>query len=153
MTWHNHKGFSLVEILVTVGILTILLTGLLGLFVYCSTLSQSSENLTMAVREAQGKLEEIRDHSYSLIATDYASGGNPGNTFNLTQLNGKGVVYIDSSNSALLSIKVVVSWKNQDNRVIGEDLDLDGVLDVGEDQNANGQLDSSVGLMSMIAQR
>ncbi len=150
---NKNNGFSLIEIVVTVGILTILLTNLLGLFIYCSTLAQSAGNMTLAIREAQEKLEEIRDHNYSLITTDYAAGGSPGNIFNLNQLNGKGAVYVDSSSPDLLQIKVVVSWKNKDTRVIGEDTNLNGILDAGEDKNANGQLDSIVSLVTMIAKR
>ena len=149
----NHKGFSLIEATIAGAILIVVLASLFGLFIYCSTMAQASGNMTLAVREAQGKLEEIRDHDYSLITTDYAAGGNPGNTFDLNQLNGKGVVYINSSNSNLLQIKVVVSWKNKDNRLLGEDVNLNGVLDAGEDQNANSQLDSIVGLTTMVARR
>ena len=149
----KNKGFSLIEVIVTVGILVIVLTSLLGLFIYCSTLAEASGNMTLAIREAQGKLDEIRDHSYSLITTDYGAGGTPGNIFNLNQLNGKGVIYFESPNPELLQIKVVVSWKNKDTRVIGEDVNLNGILEAGEDKNANSQLDSIVSLTTMIARR
>ena len=150
----KNKGFTLIEVVVTVGILVIVMTNLLGLFIYCSTLAQTSGNVTLAIREAQGMLDEIRDHSYSLITTDYAAGGTPGNIFNLNQLNGKGVIYFESApNPDLLQVKVVVSWKNKDTRVIGEDANLNGILDAGEDKNANGQLDSIVSLTTMIARR
>ena len=149
----KNKGFTLIEVVATVGILVIVLANLLGLFIYCSMLAQTSGNMTLAIREAQGKLDEIRDHSYSLITSDYAAGGSPGNTFNLNQLTGKGVIYFESSNPELLQIKVVVSWKNKDTRVIGEDANFNGILDTGEDKNANGQLDSIVSLTTMIARR
>ena len=150
----KNKGFSLIEVIVTVGILVIVLTNLLGLFIYCSTLAQTSGNMTLAVREAQGKLDEMRDHSYGLITTDYGAGGTPGNIFSLNQLNGKGVIYFESPpNPELLQIKVVVSWKNKDTRVIGEDANLNGILDAGEDKNANSELDSIVSLTTMIARR
>ena len=149
----KNKGFSLIEVIITVGILVIVMTNLLGLFIYCSTLAQTSGNTTLAVREAQGKLDEMRDHSYGLITTDYGAGGTPGNIFSLNQLNGKGVIYFESPNPDLLQIKVVVSWKNKDNRLIGEDANLNGILEAGEDKNANGQLDSIVSLTTMIARR
>ena len=149
----KNKGFTLIEVVVTVGILVIVMTNLLGLFIYCSTLAQTSGNVTLAIREAQGKLDEMRDHSYGLITTDYGAGGTPGNIFNLNQLNGKGVIYFESPNPDLFQIKVVVSWKNKDTRVIGEDANLNGILDAGEDKNANSQLDSIVSLTTMIARR
>ena len=149
----KNKGFSLIELLVGVAILSISLGGLLGLFIYCSKLVDLSGNMTKALRGAQGKLEEIRNHTYSLITTDYAAGGTPGNKFDVTQLNGKGAVYIDSTNANLLKVKVVVSWRNENNWIIGEDLSLNGVLDAGEDKDGNGELDSPVSLVSLIAQR
>ena len=110
--------------------------------------------MTNALTDAQSKLEEMRSDTFSQITTDYSSGGTPGNTFNLTQGNGKGVIYIDSSNSTLLTITIVVSWQNnQDRRIIGEDLNLNGVLDAGEDTDGNGKLSSPVTLVGLIASR
>ncbi len=147
------EGFSFVEMMVTVAILSISLSTVLGFFVYCLSLVNLSGNMTKALHGAQGKIEEIRDHAYSLLTTDYASSGTPGNTFNVAQLNGKGVVYIDSTNANLLKVKVAVSWKDQNNRTIGEDLNLNGILDAGEDKDGNGELDSPVSLVTLIAQR
>ena len=148
----KNAGFSLIEMMVTVAILGFSLSGLLGIFVYCSMLSNTAGNMSKVLRGAQGKLEEIRDHNYSLITTDYASGGNPGNKFNVAQLNnGKGVIYIDSTNPDLLMVTVTVSWKNENGRLFGEDKNLNGVLDAGEDLNGNNELDSPVSLISLIA--
>ena len=146
-------GFSLVETLVALGILVVVLGGLLQLFIYCSLLSESAKNMTFALSEAQGKVEEIRDHNYAAIAADYAAAGTPGSTFNLTQCTGMGIVRIDSSNADLLQIEVIVSWRNHNNRVIGEDTNLNGTLDTGEDANGNGKLDSVVSLVSLMAKR
>jgi len=62
--------------LVTVLVLVVLLTGLFRLFIYCTNLADLSGNLTAALAEAQGKIEEIRDHTYASIVTDY--GASPG---------------------------------------------------------------------------
>lgn len=142
-------GVSLLEVLVAAGILVIVLVGLFRLFIYCQELADLGRNMTLAVAEAQGKMEEIRNHPYADITADYASGGTPGNTFNLTQVNGKGVITIDASNNKLLGIKVVVCWQNHNGRVIGDDKDLDGVVDAGD---ANGVIDSLVTIESRIAQ-
>ena len=149
------QGFSLVELLVVVGILVTVIVILLRVFIYNSVLAELSGNIAYAMSEAQAKLEEIRNSDYSLITTNYASGGTPGNTFNLSQGQGKGVIYIDSSNTSLLEISVVVCWKNKDGRVIGEDTDLDGVLDAGEDLSSppNNKIDSKATLVLKIAKR
>ena len=145
----SQKGVTLVEILLAAGILGVVLVGQLKLFIVCSGLSNISGNLTVATAAAQSKLEEIRGHEYSDIVTDYS-----GATFDLTDLTGKGVVYVDSSNPDLLEIEVVVSWEEEKSkRVIGEDTDLDGVLDGGEDTNFNGRLDSIVAISSWLADR
>ncbi len=144
---HNIKakqGFTLVELLVVVSILAIVILGLIETFLVGAILSDLSNRKTIAFGEAQDKLEEILNHNYDLITTDYASGGTPGNTFNLSQITGKGAITIDSSTATLLKIDVVVSFQCKDGRIIGEDLDLDGVLDTGEDANGNGVLDSPV---------
>lgn len=134
-------------------IVAITLVSMMRVFIYCSTLAEISRNLTAAMAEAQNTVEQIRNHNYSSIAVDYGSGGTPGNTFSLTLLNGKGAITINSSNADLLQVDVVVSWQDQNNRIVGEDLDLDGVLDVGEDANGNGVLDSPVKLSTLVARR
>jgi len=149
----SNDGFSLIEVLVVSGILITVIIGLIQVFVYCSTLFDSAGNLAGTVAEAQSKLEEIRNHTYSQITTDYASGGTPGNTFNLSKGNGKGAIYIDSSNSDLLQMTLVVSWRNQNGRIVGEDLNLDGVLDTGEDIDSNNKLSSPTTIVSLIARR
>ena len=150
---YSRKGYSLVEVICTVGILAFVFVGLLELFIYTYALDEMAGNLTMALKEAQGKMEEIRNYDYNLITTDYASGGTPGNTFDLSQPTGKGVIYVDASNSDLLKIKIVVSWSNKKNRIIGEDINLNGSLDAGEDLDGNGQLDSLASIQSLFAKR
>ncbi|MCA9407413.1 MAG: prepilin-type N-terminal cleavage/methylation domain-containing protein [Candidatus Omnitrophica bacterium] len=149
----DNDGFTLVELLIVAGIMSVVLTGMIKLFIYTNIQAELAGNKTMAVNEAQMKLEEIRNHTYAQIVADYGSGGTPGNTFNLNQLNGMGVIYVDSTNTELLEVDIKVCWQDKYNRIIGEDLDLDGVLDVGEDNNSNGQIDSIVSLSSMITRR
>lgn len=146
-------GFTLVELLLAVVILGFTLAGLIQVFIRCSALSELSRNKTTAMSEIQGKMEEIRNHAFSTIATAYASGGTPGDTFDLSQLTGKGIIYIDSSNASLLEIKVVACWQDKYDRIVGEDLDLDGVLDTGEDADGNGEISSPATLITKIASR
>lgn len=147
------QGFTLLELMFAVAILVTVVSGMVRLFVFTSTQADIAGRKTIAVSEAQTKLEEIRNTDYSLITTNYGSGGTPGNTFDLSLIDGKGVIYIDSSNAELLVLEVVVSWNNKYNRVVGEDQDLDGVLDAGEDANSNGKIDSSVELITYLTRR
>ena len=149
----SKNGFTLIELLIVASILSVVIAGIINLYIYTSVAAQLAGNKTLAVSEAQSKIEEIRNHTFDDITVDYTSGGTPGNTFSLSQLNGIGVIYIDSSNAELLEIEVIVSWQDKYNRVIGEDLDLDGILDAGEDVNGNGKLDSIIKVESMVTRR
>ena len=150
----DKKGVTLIEILVALFVLVIGILGTLQLFSYCAYLAEMSGNTNYIIDQAQSKIDEMRSSSFSLIATNYASGGTPGNTLTLTNPTAKGVIIIDSSTADLLQVEINVSWKNERNdRIIGEDLDLDGVLDAGEDVNGNGKLDSPVKLITLIARK
>lgn len=112
------QGLTLTEVLIAVGILAIVIVGLLQLFVYCSTLAEAAGNTTLAINAAQNKMEEIRNHNFGSIPTDYASGGTPGNTFTLTNLNGTGTITTSQvgGNSQLLQIQIDASWQNKNGR-------------------------------------
>lgn len=114
----ERQGFTLAEVLIAVGILAVVIVGLLQLFVYCSTLAEAAGNTTLAVNEAQNKMEEIRSHNFSAIAADYASGGTPGNTFALTSLNGTGTITVSQvgGSSELLQVQTDVVWQNKNGR-------------------------------------
>lgn len=114
----DRKGFSLVEVLVSVGILAVAIIGLLQVFIYCSILADSAENVTTALGEAQSKMEEIRNHEFTDIAVDYASGGTPGDTFSLSGLDGTGTITVsDFGGSAeILQLQIDIDWQNKDGR-------------------------------------
>lgn len=148
----GRKGVSLAEVLVCVLIFGFVAVGLFRLFIYCTAQADFSRNLTLAITEAQGQMENLRTYTYNQIVADYADGASPGDEFDLTQLTGKGVISIDASNPKLLLARIAVCWRNQNGRVIGEDLNLNGDLDTGEDANGNGKMDSLVVMESHIAE-
>lgn len=144
------RGFTLVELLVVTGILGIIILGLIQSLILGSILADLASRKTIAVSEAQDKIEEILNHTFDNIVVDYASGGTPGNTFTLAQVPGMGVVTAAVYTANVVQVDVVVSFQLTNGRVVGEDSDLDGVLDVGEDANGNGVLDSQVKLSTYI---
>jgi len=75
------------------------------------------------------------------------------NPFDLDQVTGKGVIYIDASNSELLEIKIVASWEDKYGRIIGGDFDLDGEVDTGETLDGDGDLTSIARVISLVARR
>lgn len=148
----KHKsGFTLLELMVAVGVLIVALAGLLGVFAHLISLNENSSKLTLAVAACQAKLEEIRNSNFQIVYTNYNNTSfNPGG---FPSGEAKGAIAIDNSNPNLLQIFVSVSWMTRSNRIIGEDRNLDGVLNAGEDSNANGRLDSPAGIATLMAQR
>ena len=116
--FRDQQGFTLAEVLIAVGILAVVIMGLLQLFVYCSNLAEAAGNTTLAINEAQNKMEEIRNHDFSTIAIDYASGETPGNTFTLTSLSGTGTITTSQVGGSpeLLQVQIDVVWQNKNGR-------------------------------------
>ena len=138
-------GFTLVELLVSVAILTFALCGILVTYSSCVTLVKTSKNVNSATNAAQAVIEEIRTYLFDDIA------GYDGTSYPVTDIpEGRGVVYVDDTNPELLEVRTSVCWR-QGNRVIGEDTNLNGVLNAGEDANGNGVIDSAVTLVTLIA--
>jgi hypothetical protein len=147
----NRKGFTLIEVMLAAAFLIIVLGGLLATYISCFELISTSRNLTLAVNAARGKVEEIRDYSFNQIYSDYDN-----TTFTVNEMsagNSRGVVYVDNTNPDLLQVIVSVCWRQRANRIIGEDLDLDGNLDTGEDTNPNNMIDSPAQLITLITAR
>jgi len=146
------KGFSLVEVLVATGIMAFALVGILGSYVTCLVLINTSKNINAATNAAQGIIEEIRSTPFTQIISSYN-----GMVFTVNDIPSSiGVVYINSStipaNADLFLATVSICWR-QGNRVIGEDSNLNGVLNVGEDLNGNGIIDSTVQLKTMVVRQ
>ncbi len=90
-------------------------------------------------------MELIKNTTFNQIKATYN-----GTTFTINNLNGMGVSYVDDSNPDLLKVTVTVCWRQKNGMVIGEDKDLDGVIDAGESSDAI--LDSPVQLVTYIAE-
>jgi len=155
----DSQGLTLVELMIAVMILAFVLVGLLETYIVCLELIEISKNTSIAINNAQAKLEEIKNYSYSQIKTQYNKV-----PFDVTGITGKGVTYAfycnnpsDCSDSypqtSLLEIIASVSWKQKNGKVIGEDKNLNGTLNVGEDTSpANGILSSPAEILTLIAQ-
>jgi prepilin-type N-terminal cleavage/methylation domain-containing protein len=149
MGMSKKRGFSLIEVLLAVAIMVIALCGILALYTSSIVLTTTSKNVAIATSAAQGLMEQARTDSFNRIITDYN-----GLKFTVNDIpNSMGVVYVDNTNPELLKVTISVCWK-QGTRVIGEDQNLNGNLDPGEDQPPyNNIIDSPVELVTMIANR
>jgi prepilin-type N-terminal cleavage/methylation domain-containing protein len=112
------KGFSLIEILIALVILSIALLGLAGLMIQTTKNNSFGGRMTEAATFAQDKLEEFRAIGWVKI---------PPNTGGIDQLNGAttGIVYTrnwqvapNPINGNLKEITVTINWADQTNHSI-----------------------------------
>jgi len=144
----SKRGFTLLEILLAAAILASAVSAILATYYSCFVLIGTSKSINIGMNAAMGLMEEIHSSPFSRIIDDYN-----GINFVVNAIpQSRGVVYIDDANSELLEVTISVCWR-QGTRVIGEDTDLDGILDAGEDKNGNGIIDSPVQLVTRIANR
>lgn len=164
--WRKQKSLTLAEILIAVCVLLVAVSSILLAYANCFILIDSVKNTNIATNAAEGMIESIRNTPFARLITDpadldrcdcdtfYCSGC----TFIVKGMSqNRGVMYIenmygDEESSRLLGITVSVCWR-QKGRLIGEDSNLNGVLDAGEDKNGNGKIDSQVELKTRMAVR
>ncbi len=148
---NNKSGFTLIELMITVSVLIVALVGLLVIFSHLALLNENSRKLTLAMAACQDKLEEMRNSSFQTLYASY--NGTSFNPSGFTLGQAKGAISINNSNPNLLQIFVSVSWRTRSNRVIGEDANLNGMLDAGEDAYWNNRIDSPASIMTLMSQR
>lgn len=148
---NNKSGFTLLELMLGVSVLIVALVGLLGVFTHLISLNENSGKLTLAVAACQAKMEEMRNSNFAALYTTY--NGVSFNPDGFSSGEAKGAIYINNSNPSLLQVFVSVSWMTRSNRVTGEDGNLNGVCDAGEDLNGNLMLDSPAQIATLMAQR
>ncbi len=137
------------ELMLSAAILIIFLAGLLQMFIICQGLSEVARNTTFAISEIQSKWEVLRNRGFDAVR-DLPL---PDRVGNLGQLNGNYVIYIDLINSNLLEVRIVACWREANTRIIGEDLNLNGILDPGEDKDLDGFISSPATIVTLISKR
>ena len=119
MRLSGRKALSFTEILVAVGILSVVLAGMMEMFLAFEVLGDVSSKTQLALAEAQSKMEEIESTAYASIVTNYSPGGSPGSTFSLNALTGTGSIALDNSAAGLLKVTINVIYTVRNKRVIG----------------------------------
>lgn len=136
------------ELVVAAGILGIVVGGILVSYMRCMELNEASRNKSLAVKAVRDRMEVIRMTPFANLVSTY-----DGVSFDVAGFGGKGISYVTAIDAKNLEITVSVSWKQNHGRVYGEDKDLDGVLDPGEDKNFDGRLNSPVDIVTRIFDR
>ncbi len=120
-------GFSLIEILIALVILSIALLGLAGLMVQTTKNNSFGGRMTEAATFAQDKLEEFRAIGWVKI---------PPNTGGMDHSNGAtGIVYTrnwqvapNPTNGNLKEITVTINWADQTNKPANHSIRLFSIL-------------------------
>ena len=149
----KNAGFTLVEVMMTALLFGTVIVGLIWTFITCSLLTEMTGNISKLYIEAQAKIEEMRNHTFSTLVTDYSLSGTPGNKFSISDPQAMGVIYLDATNPNLILVNIKISFSGRNGRIVGEDLDLDGTIDAGEDVVNIGVLDSPISLSTIIGNK
>jgi type II secretory pathway pseudopilin PulG len=167
MKLRSKKGFTLAETLLAAVIAAFAVCGILLTYIAGMDLVKTSKYTSISISAAQGVLEEIRNTPFTDIPTMVfnVSGTNYSPiavSSNLTRWSfplpvnnlpaNRCVVYVNDTDPEFLLVTISVCW-SQGNRVVGEDKNLNGVLDASEDLNGNGIIDSTVELVTQVANR
>ncbi len=143
---NNTKAVTLPELMVASVIFIIALVAILYSYLKCLELQDFGRNVSIATQAVKNKMENIKNATFSTLRSTYNN-----TTFTATGItNGRGIIYVDDSNPNLVQVKIAFCWKQPNGRVVGEDKNINGVLNAGEDKNGNGQIDSYVQITTKI---
>jgi len=146
MRLKTSKGFTLAEVLIAVLILIPVCVGAMYVFVKCVELGEMARHSSEAVRAVKTRISQIENTPFAQI-----KGSFHGVVFTGSGLDGAGVTYIDETDLDMLTVTATFCWREKNGRVMGEDKDMDGQLDSGEDANNNGRLDSPVTMVTRVS--
>jgi Tfp pilus assembly protein PilV len=146
-------GFTIVEVMVTTFVLVVAICGLLGLFLSSIVLNETSRNASLATQAAQARLEELKNVIFSDLST-YNNTAFAVSGFGAGLAKGRVEVsdtIYNTSDYNLKKVHISVSWKQNANRIVGEDINLDGAYEVSEDKNNNGEINSPAEIYTFIS--
>lgn len=138
--------------MIAAAILILAVTGILIAYLHAMELTEIARNMSICTRAAVSRMERIQSTAFGQLVATYHNAA-----FDVTGLdvpvNAKGVSYVTAVNADIVEVVVSVSWQQKNDRVFGEDANLNGALNGGEDANGNGILDSPVKLVTRIYNR
>ncbi len=105
----NAKGFTLIEIMVAVTLLSVGLLGMAGLTVGIMRSNSLSNQVTTATALAQAKMEDLKREGYS-GATDSAEGYNAISGYPLYSRDT--VIDVDTPELGMKTVTITVSWNS-----------------------------------------
>lgn len=142
------RGFTLAELVVAAGIMGVVVGGILVSYIRCMELNEASQNKSLAVKAARDRMEIIKSTAYANLVSTYNNV-----PFAVTGFTGQGISYVTALDAKNTQVVVSVSWRQKNGRVYGEDKNLNGVINGGEDANNDGRLNSPVDIVTRIFKR
>jgi len=142
-----NRGFSLLELMISTGILIIIMVGLFYTYISCFELNEFSRNCMLANNALQAHLETIRE-TYSFDDLDLLHESSTAlNTYGTDQP--LGIIRVDvytsiynNTEAEMKYVRLVACWQQKSGRVIGEDTNLDGILDDATEDIINPNRDT-----------
>ncbi len=144
---NQNYGFSLSELMIAVAILAPLCAMTVTVFLNCMQVNEMSRNTSLATTAVISRMHDIENTSFSQIYSTYNN-----QTFTQTGLTGIGITYVDDANLPdYLTITNVFCWRETNQRVVGEDANLNGQLESNEKTiDSDNYIDSPVQIVSVI---
>lgn len=137
------------ELMIASAILMFIIIGLLYSYIACFELNEFNRNLTLANNALQAEMESLRETPFDslllLDGTSFTLGGFP---------SGSSMGFIDiyaTPYSDLIYVRLVGSWRQKSGRIIGEDINLDGMLQPSEDSDLDNTMDSPAEIATFIS--
>ena len=103
------KSFTLIEILITLVIIAIAVSGLLYTYISCALLYEFNNQRVIAINDAQHTLEQIKAKAYNNIS-GFIAGFDP---YQFKNLNNETVTFTTNIGSRIADITVNISWINR----------------------------------------
>jgi len=142
----THKGFTLLELAIAVAIFILAICGIVSLFVSLSGLTDSAGNITRMINIARQEFEtNIRAANFDALTTySLVPPAIPDNMSLLCYVQNHPTI------NNVKQVLLVVSYRQRGNYVFGEDKNVNGILDGGEDTDGNGRLSSICEIATFI---
>jgi type II secretory pathway pseudopilin PulG len=111
----DEGGFSIVELVIAMGVLAVALLGIMSLYMNTVTLSEVNREIQSATFAAQQKLEEIRGTPFNSIPNLYPAGTTAyfevGKMIPVPPDLKPGSLTVDYSNPYLINVTVRIRWR------------------------------------------
>lgn len=151
----TQRGFTLFEVALAMAVFALAASGSLSLFISCTRLTDSAGHITRMVERAREELENrIRRTDFESLDDYFFITNDPLPLSLVCYVEGYDSVNPNNELNRLLKmVKIVITYRETSNRIIGEDRNLNGRLDDGEDTNGDNRISSPCEIVTFIARR